>query len=225
MIESFRKRRWSIPALALVILVGTAIVIGVSNRAAEPNGAAPAGALGGFLSQTDGKFGYGMLRPAGWTSHDGSFARFYSDIPDGTRARLLLIAYNVGLAGSANRDPNGIVLEWDSFRRNPTLQGWTSDLERSWRHDQMPFALLETLPDAKVYRRAVLPDGTSASLVACAVDGGKPLIVGLSGGAAQPAFEPLDRLRADGVLADFVSMVRSLHAIPADPANVSPSLP
>jgi hypothetical protein len=89
----------------------------------------------------------------------------------------------------------------------------------------MPFALLETLPDAKVYWRAVVPEGTRPSLVAHAVDGGKPLIVGLSGGAAQPAFEPLDRLRADGVLADFVSMVRSLHAIPADPANVSPSLP
>jgi hypothetical protein len=111
MIESFRKRRWSIPALALVILVGSAIVIGVSNRAAEPNGAAPAGALGGFLSQTDGKFGYEMLRPAGWTSHDGSFARFYSDIPDGTRARLLLIVYNPGARGACKSGS-----QWDRPR-------------------------------------------------------------------------------------------------------------
>jgi hypothetical protein len=122
MIESFRKRRWSIPALALVILVGTAIVIGVSNRAAEPNGAAPAGALGGFLSQTDGKFGYGMLRPAGWTSHDGSFARLYSDIPDGTRARLLLIVYNVGLAGVQIGIPMG-----------SSSSGTPSDGTRPWK--------------------------------------------------------------------------------------------
>jgi hypothetical protein len=132
--------------------------------------------------------------------------------------------YNVGVTGRAHPDPNGGIVEWDAFRQNPTLEGWTSNLERSWRHDQLPFVLLEALPDAKVYWRAVLPDGTRPSLVAYAVDGGQPLIVGLSGGTAQPALEPLDRLRADGVLADFISMVRSLRAIPADPENVSPSL-
>jgi hypothetical protein len=226
MIDRMDKQRWSIAAVAVAVLVAGVIAIGVATRPTEPsNAVAPAVALGGLLRQTDGKFGYEMLRPAEWTGHDGLFAgRVYSDVPDATRARLLLFVSNLAVTSRLHPDPDGGTIEWDVFRRNPNLEGWTTTLEQSWRHDRKPFALLEASPGAKVYWKAALPDGSLPSLVAYVIDGGQPLLVGLSGGAANRSFEPLDRLRADGVLEDFVRMVGSLRAIPADPDNVSPAL-
>ena len=84
--------------------------------------------------------------------------------------------------------------------------------------------MLDTLPDAKVYA-VRSPDGSTLSLVAYVINGGQPLFVTLDGSSAHPSLEPLEQLRADGVYADFLTIVKSLRAIPADPANVSPALP
>lgn len=52
------------------------------------------------------------------------------------------------------------------------------------------------------------------------IDQGQPLIVALDGSATHPSLEPLDKLRADGLLTDFMTMVKSVRKIPPDPANV-----
>jgi hypothetical protein len=225
MFDRMDKHRLPIAVVAVAVLIAAAIAIWVANGPNEPSDAvAPAAALGGFMRQTDGKFGYEMLRPAGWTGHDGLFAgRIYSDVPDATRAWLLLFVSNLAVNSRLHPDPDGGAIEWDVFRRNPNLEGWTTTLEQGWRHDRRPFAVVEASPGAKVYW-AALPDGSQPSLVAYVVDGGQPLLVGLSGGAAHRSFEPLGRLRTDGVLEDFIRMVGSLRAIPADPDNVSPAL-
>jgi hypothetical protein len=208
----------AIAAIVVLALVGFVLVPMVVGPAQTP---APSSVLGSLVEQTDGKFGYQALRPADWTANDAhDLGRIYSDTPVAREARLLLSVNNLAIAA---RNEAGL-MEWWEFLQAGNLEGWASSIEQSWRHDAVPFTVLESPANAKVYYRA-LPDGSQPMLVAYVVDGGQPLLVGLGGGAAQPSFEALAELRANGAVGDFTRIVGSVRAIPEDPGNVSPPLP
>ena len=59
-------------------------------------------------------------------------------------------------------------------------------------------------------------------LSAYKVDGGQPLVITLLGAGTYAA---LDRLEAEGIVDDLVTMVESAHTIPRDPQNVVPAFP
>jgi hypothetical protein len=209
-------------AIAVAVIVVAAGLL-VVPRLVGP--AAPPSPLGALIQQTDGAYGYQMLRPADWTGQGDVRlpVRGYSDTKDGRQARRLLIVSNLEVMAQAYSSPGSLYPDWETFRSHSTLDGWTATLEQGWRHDGLLFSLIETLSNAKVFWTAQ-PDGSRPYLVAYVVDGGTPLTVVLSGGAADLSFEPLDQLRADGLLDGFITMVNSIRAIPADPSNVSPSL-
>jgi hypothetical protein len=180
--------------------------------------------VGRLSRQADGKFGFAMLRPAGWTAHDGAEqGRVYRDAKSAAQAHVILSVSNLAVA--THPDPSeGADLDWELFRRDRSLDGWTAGLERLWQSNRQPFTLVQRLPNAKVYATSY-PNGSQFGLVAYVVDAGQPLVVGLTGPEAYGRpLKPLAQLRADGLYADFITMVKSVRAAPADPARVSPPL-
>jgi len=217
-----RLRRIRVAALGTVLFVVIAsVAIALVSTARKPTDPV----VSPFIPQTDGKFGYAMLRPAAWTAVDGrDLGRMYRDGTNVADSRVLLIVRNVALSHMEG-DMDAMIFAEDS-----TLGAWTTSREQTWRHDHEEFVLLQSLPNARVYATRLTGttmDGDTTQrlgLVAYVVDQGQPLVVALDGSANSGSLPSLDELRASGAIDGFITMVRSLHAIPVDPANVSPPL-
>lgn len=179
--------------------------------------------VGTLVSQTDGRYGYEMLRPAAWTAVDlgGSAGRGYKPSSETPGDRLLLQVGNLSDAAKLANPDRETTAQWELFHRNPSLAGWTIGIEQMWQAIGIEFTVLETLPNAVIYALPS-PDGSQVQLGAYAVDHGQPLVIGLS---ASGAYGSLDTLRADGLLSAFDAMVKSVQAIDANPSNVLPTLP
>ncbi len=214
--------------LLLLVLLSTTLATSACTRNTGPLPSiqpsediipTPASSLiGGFTWQTDGFYGYRMLRPAGWSAVNVGPGRGYGT-PDfsGTADRLLLRVVNYQLLPGR---PNGIVAQKQLFEQNPSLEAWTAGIERLWQSNKTHFSLLRTLPQAKIYL-VQQPGAPDLDIVAYAVDQNQPLCVDLT---ASGSYANLGRLQSEGVVDDFAAMVESLRAIPYDPANVVPTV-
>lgn len=181
--------------------------------------AAQSAAVNGFVWQTDGPYGYEMLRPAGWAMSDIGSNRVFTAPGSGEEEAPALQVLNLRAKPIAETRW-GIGAWRDKFEAASGLADWIARL------DEYDFKGVEkaTLPedltaDAVIY---VGQTGTrQIQLMAFKVSEGQPLLVSLAGGA--PAYD-LDALKANGLWDDFLTMLRSAHAIPLDPQNVAPAL-
>ena len=180
-----------------------------------------------FVEQTDGVFGYRMLRPSNWTPQGFGLPMgrgYVAPRFEGTQMQgLVLSAVNLRVAGEAT-GPHGMVAQWLLFQRHPALDGWTAAIEQLWRGDGYAFTLLRVLPTARVYALTAL-GGTplpAVDLVAYAVDEGQPLGLMLEGSGT---YASLATLEQTGIVDDLATMAGSLRAIPPDPQDVHPALP
>jgi hypothetical protein len=108
--------------------------------------------VGSFIRQTDGRFGYQMLRPAGWETDNSGDRRFYG-IP-GYRSltdRFSFVVVNLQPDNVPNATAGAANAILYLFQKDPTLEGWTKDLEQMWRRYRIEPTLLATLPQAKIY--------------------------------------------------------------------------
>jgi hypothetical protein len=213
-------------ATAAIIVVALVTIVVVPRIAAPANSemVAASSIVGSFVKQSDGLFGYEMLRPARWTAHDGGeIGRAYLDAKDASSAHLLLSVNNLQVTSTKYASSDTLFLQWEAFQRSSSLDGWTSEIERMMSHNGEQFALVETLPNSRIYATSY-SDGSHAALVAYVIDGGQPVVIGLEGVGAHPSLASLDQLRSDGLLADFITMVKSVRTIPADARNVVPPL-
>jgi hypothetical protein len=212
-----------IAMLGLVACAGSAATATTVQPTTTGIPTATSSVVGSFIRQTDGRFGYQMLRPAGWESAIAGNRRFYGT--PGYRSQTDRISFGVAnlqpdnvpnaTAGAANA-----ILYF--FQKDPTLEGWTKDLEQMWRRDRIEPDLLATLPQAKTYwLRNPDPASSVLEIVAYIVDQNHPIVVGLE---AAGAYADLERLRREGIFADFTTIVASVHAITTNPANVGPPL-
>ncbi len=177
--------------------------------------------MGSFVWQTDGLFGYRMLRPANWDSVNLVDYRGYASSGfRGQADRILLRAVNLQAHFKTATSPTGVNTTLYLFEINPSLDGWTEGVEQNWKSLDIEFTLLSTLSQAKLY--SVRSSGSSAvQIVAYVVDENQPLAIDLT---ASGIYADMDRLRQDGILEDFSAMVGSVQAIPHDPINVEPPL-
>jgi hypothetical protein len=215
------RRLLVVPALAIVALTAVA-ALGCAPAPTPTGSAQPGHPLGALVNQSDGRFGYEMLRPAGWAAVEAAPGRGYLDARSLQDARLGLVVTNLAVAARSVADPQGELPQWEAFRRDPTLDGWTSGIERMWRSNGIDYQTLKATSTAKVYLTSY---GANRELqvVAFVVRSGQPLVVGLQGTASHPL---LDRSQLSAsLLGDFMTIVDSLKAIPVDPNNVAPSLP
>jgi hypothetical protein len=211
---------------SVIVLAAAALLVLGTRPTAGPGGApAPRSSLvAGWVEQTDGVYGYTMLRPTNWTPTEGDFPNGREYVAPGSTPEggVVIRAVNLALPAAHPAGPGGSV-EWPLFEAAPTLAGWTTGLEALMTREGQPFERLRTLPAAKIYALA-LPNGASgyAFVVAYIVDQGQPLIVSLG---ATGSDGDLSFLQGQGIVDDFMTMVGSVTAIPADPGHVEPSLP
>jgi Tol biopolymer transport system component len=236
-----RALAWGLLALLLVAGLGWSIrhflpgqePAGGSAGVGIPTPTSPL--VKGFIWQTDGSFGYRILRPSNWAPADMGQGRGYVEFK-GAANQLELEVLNYQVA--AQNMSGGILAEYGLFQQEPSFDGWTAGIEQLWQRLGYTFTLEETLPAAGEQPAATggqrTPDQPAAKiywvwksgwdgiqLTALVVDQGQPLAVSLiaAGDDADAA-----RLRGEGLLDDFVAIAKSLSAIPYDPANVDPPL-
>lgn len=174
--------------------------------------------IGSFVWQTDGLFGYRMLRPAAWNAENlgpgrGYMTPGFQDTPN----HILLLAANLQ---ALDDKPGGVIAQRFLFEQNPSLEAWTAGIEQLWKTNQLQFGLLRTLPQARIYL-VRSPDSPDTQIVAYAIDQNQPLTVALT---ASGTYADLERLQEEGIVDDFAAMVDSVRAIDYDPTNVAPPL-
>lgn len=117
--------------LLFVILLAACTPIRPGEPTATATPPSPASALiDGFQWQTDGAFGYRMLRPANWQPINLGDARgYYPPGSIGETDRLLLVARNLNAL-----DADVIVISRSIFQDHPHLADWTAALDRQRDH-------------------------------------------------------------------------------------------
>lgn len=213
--------KWA-SVLIVILLVLAACGAGGSSpakRTGENTIPTPSSKLiGSFIWQTDGTCGYRMLRPEGWEASQVECRLYKSQVGQNQADRLVLQAHNYQVM--AQQMSSGILVQYELFKKNSTLNGWSQAIEQSWKSDGTQFTLLDMLPQAKVY--SIVPPGSpDVQIVAFEIDENQPLGLGLT---ASGAYADLERLNGDGILNDFKAMLESLQALAYDPQNIVPPL-
>jgi hypothetical protein len=204
-ISDFKR---SIIAIALTIAVGTqSFLIPPSKSSAQT--------MDSFVPEKDMKYGYEMLRPAGWTSFDQGDRRTF--IPPGTQVkpdRFELVISNYKRVTELTSDQESLIVQYSIFQQNPSLDAWTSAIQAFWEHEGIPFELLDRLSNAVLLVVRPLPG--QVQVIAFIVSNGQPLVVGLFG---YGKYNSLEELRALGLLEDFETMVASASALQGSPIS------
>ncbi len=207
-------------SLLVVLLLSVGMFTACTQSSGDSIPLASSSMVKSFLWQTDGLYGYRMLRPAGWEPIDMKDRRGYHPpgLPSQTD-QVLLMAFNLQVIAKATESPTSMIAQWALFKRDHSLDGWTAGIERMWTSDGMEFTLVRTLPQAKIY--LLKPKSDLIWVEAYAVDSGQPLTIGLE---AHGAYADEARLQQEGLLDDFATMVGSISAIQPDPKNIDPAL-
>ncbi len=224
----------SLAALAVVVVAALAVVLLHPFPSGPTAGGLPttsplssphSALVSGWVEQTDGAYGYRMLRPANWTTTSGDgMQRFY--VAPGFQGSQVqgveVLVTNLKVLGTS-MGTNGSVAQWSLFQQHPDLAGWTAALERMMAVD-FTYHVIRTLPEAKLYAITAVEGKESPTLlvVAYAIAGGEPFSLTLE---AAGTYSDLATLERNGVLDDFATMVGSIAPIPADPSNVVPAMP
>jgi hypothetical protein len=229
------KQSWYILLLplALLLLLGLAVVAynlqatgtqqpgTLQISTPQPESTSPSSELvGSFVQQTDGVYGYRILRPAAWDAINLGDVRGYRPAgSDGKDDRVLLTVTNVEGLGRKSTQ-NLQIVTYNQFKQNPSLEGWTQAIERHWQSLGISFNQERKLSNAIVYSTAA-PNG-QIQLVGYVVDNGKPLVASLH---CFGSYSNRGKLVRDGLLKDFETMVASLTALDGTSQEVSPPLP
>ncbi len=212
------------------LLIACAASISTSPTSATSSAGAlptPASALiGRFVWQTDGRCGYRSLRPTQWPAVGSECGAYVLPGTQGQAHRLALQFYNYQVldqqqAQAIQPGMWGMLPQYELFKRDSSLAGWTKGVEQMWKSMGIDSTLLSTLPQAKIYSTRG-PSGSDLTIVALVIDQSQPLGLGLF---ASGAYANLDHIRSEHIWDDYMTMVNSLQAIRYDPANVTPALP
>ena len=211
----------ALAGLALVALVAV-VAIRVAPTPDPGSGAPRSSLIVSFTTQTDGAYGYAMLRPTNWIPGTGEFpdGRDYTapgpfvDQAQGIVMHVVNLSLPKAALGSSDL--------WAMFEQHPTLADWTAGIEDRSLLGGSTMTLLRTLPEARIYSITNPAVTDWVFLAAYAVDQGQPLIVHLD---AFGSDADLDRLEQEGLVDDLATMVASLRAVPPDATNLRPALP
>jgi len=159
--------------------------------------------FGAFVWQQDSKYGYAMLRPAGWMATDSGVARVYNPNPQPREGRLAISAVRYS---GALVETNGEDVHWQLFRENLLLGAWAEAVnQKLWKDSDV--RLERELDSARIY--SVRPTAGYIRYTGYVVDQGQPMIVTLEAGGGLSVATRLEEL---GILDDFAVVVGSARA-------------
>jgi hypothetical protein len=206
--------------VAIVVAVATIAFLRSTGGPASASGVPVAASkvVGSLVWQTDGRYGYSMLRPNDWSAIDLGTGRGYV-APTSADGQLPMSLTAVNYL-TLNAAPNDILIQRTIFEKDPSLEGWTAGMERFWPTIGVTATLARTLPEAKIYALEA-PETGELDLVAFVVDGDQPISVALY---AHGSDADLAYLNRTGVMSDFVTIVESVRQVTYDPGNVKPQL-
>lgn len=226
------RRAWpyalAAAAVTLIVIVGVWTLLrptgpgGTARVAQDAIPAAKNAEVGAFVWQTDGVYGYRMLRPAGWNATDARAARDYSALAVEGQPPMTLHVVNLR-AKAWDGMSEGLAASLQAFESAPTLDGWAAIL----RNDQNLLGGRAQLVTRNDSVRVFYDDEQGSNdrrltLVALKVSDGQPLIMALESPFAPTEYTAVE---TSGLLDDFLVMANSLAAEPIDVANVAPWAP
>ncbi len=233
-----RQARWfyGLASVAAVLLLVVAIWIVLQPNLGTPShprsqGIVPtakSAEVGSFVWQTDGVYGYEMLRPAGWSMADLGTLRSYAapgggDQSGGLELQVLNLKARPDAPDGTSGVPEGMRELRDRFDAAPNLSDWTKATQELMGPNQPAIAQVSAGPDAVIYQIRYDPTSRVKSVIfALVVKEGQPLILALNAGGQ---YGDLQALRASGVWDDFLTMIVSVRPIPPDVNNVQPWAP
>lgn len=173
----------------------------------------------GFIWQTDGLCGYRILRPKMWIASESECRLYMLSGSQGQNNQLTLRVVNYQVL--AQQQTAGIIAQYQLFKQDASLEGWTKGVEQMWQSNGIEFTLEETLPQAMIYSLQS-PGSSDIQIAALAIDQQQPLALSLN---ASGENANLESLRNENLWDDFLTMVNSLSTVSYDPSNIVPSLP
>lgn len=190
-------RAWAIAAVSL-LMGGFAVAPTFASQGLHSR----------LVAETNTEYGFTMLRPAGWSRVDlGDQEGFRPDTAATGPNRVLLAATNLKTVADA-QGVGSQVITYLLYQQSPSLAGWTSRVEASWRSlGVRSFVRLSQLRTASVYYVQASP--SEADLIAFSTAGGQPVETTLY---AFGTFARLSSLRSSGMLAQFDLIAASLSA-------------
>jgi len=177
--------------------------------------------MGSLTWQTDGLYGYRMLRPADWQAINMGAARGYSSLDfTGNTDYFMLIVANPEISKQAPQQFASMKTAWEQYEKNPTLSGWTKGIERVWKENGVSYTLEVKMSNARIY--SVTLSSSQVQLVGFVLDKQGPLVIEMDvfGGLAN-----LENLRNVGFVNEFSDIVTGAGIIPSDPKNINPPFP
>jgi hypothetical protein len=221
------KSRSFIVSIVLFFLIAGGMLASCAAPAAQPDQTAiptPASALTErFVWQTDGPYGYRVLRPANWSASDLGTSRLYSQPGLAGKAdRFSLEAFNVQVAGQNAEIAGEMDANWSLFKDGPSLEAWSSAMqEHVWKSLNIKATFEQDIPQGKVYLLQWPNNSTVIDVVALIVVDDQPLMLGLQ---ASGAYADVQRLRTEGVWDDFIAMAESMQPVPQDKKEIQPPM-
>lgn len=205
----------------ILLVTGILILAGCSPAGGESSTGEPAmiptpasQEVKAFIWQTDGFCGYRMLRPQYWQTSTSECRYYIYQHSADDRLELRVVNYQV----MAQQMAGGTIAQYEAFKLDSSLEGWAASVERDWSSLGVEFALLETLPQAKIY---YLEKPEPLELIALVIDQDQPLGISLAG---YGSYTDVPGFKNGGLKSDFIYMVANLHAAAYDPENIEPPI-
>ena len=203
----------------LLVLLVALVLTACAKKDATPS--IKSSFMGSLTWQTDGLYGYRMLRPADWQAINMGAARGYSSLDfTGNTDYFMLIVANPEISKQAPQQFASMKTAWEQYEKNPTLSGWTKGIERVWKENGVSYTLEVKMSNARIY--SVTLSSSQVQLVGFVLDKQGPLVIEMDvfGGLAN-----LENLRNVGFVNEFSDIVTGAGIIPSDPKNINPPFP
>jgi hypothetical protein len=211
-------RTKKILALSILSLLLTACAA-INSSAPTPIPTPASTLIEQFIWQTDGLCGYRILRPEGWAASESECRAYMLPGSEGQTDQLFLRVANYQVL--AQQQTEGIIAQYELFKQDPSLAGWTKGVEQMWQSNGIESTLEATRPQAKIYSLRS-PGSSDVQIIALSIHQEQPLVLSLN---ASGEYADLERLRDEHLWDDFVTMVDSLGSTGYNPNNITPSLP
>jgi hypothetical protein len=177
--------------------------------------------MGKLTWQTDGVYGYRMLRPVDWQALNMGGGRGYSSqFLTGYKDFFMLIVSNPEISVQGPQQFASMKTANEQYQAHPTLKGWMNGLEQVWKDNGVVYKLELKFSNSRIY--SLIISDNQVQLIGYVVDKQGPLVIEMN---IFGAIANIVNLRTLGFVNEFSDIVTGAGSIPSDPKNINPPFP